>query len=132
MVKKGFMTLNAGKDLMRDPNCPAFVKDEVAALESKWNDCCRKTMNRLSDLNENGRYRAIHLHLQCLSVVMKMPAKATISLLALTSLGDATQMGMFLLVLHQPRNLQKVQPLPLFWEFVQQTLPLQTSLSLNH
>jgi hypothetical protein len=55
-----------------------------------------------------------------------MPAKATVSLLALTSLGDATQMGMFLLVLHHPRNLQEVQPLPLFWEFAQQTLPMLT------
>jgi hypothetical protein len=48
-------------------------------------------------------------------------SKSTISLLALTSLGDATQMGMFLLVLHRQRNLQEVHPLPQFWEFAQQT-----------
>jgi nesprin-1 len=47
--------LQRGKDLMRDPNCPAFVRDEVAALESKWNDSCRKSMNRLNDLNDNAR-----------------------------------------------------------------------------
>ena len=47
--------LQRGKDLMRDPNCPIFVKDEVAALEQKWNNCCRKSIVRLSDLNENGR-----------------------------------------------------------------------------
>ena len=47
--------LQRGKDLMRDPNCPVFVREEVAALESRWNDCCRKSMNRLNDLNENGR-----------------------------------------------------------------------------
>jgi hypothetical protein len=50
-----------------------------------------------------------------------MPAKATVSLLALTSLGDAIQMEMFLLVLHRPRNLQEVHPLLQFWEFAQQT-----------
>jgi nesprin-1 len=47
--------LQRGKDLIRDPNCPSFVRDEVAALELKWNDCCRKSMNRLNDLRDNAR-----------------------------------------------------------------------------
>ena len=48
--------LQRGKDLLRDPNSPPFLKDDVLALESKWNECCRKSMNRLNDLKDNARY----------------------------------------------------------------------------
>ena len=47
--------LQRGKDLLRDPNCPPFLKDDVAALELKWNNCCRKSLNRLNDLKDNAR-----------------------------------------------------------------------------
>lgn len=47
--------LQRGKDLIKDPNCPQFLKEEVALLEQKWSDCCQLSNSKLGDLKEHSR-----------------------------------------------------------------------------
>lgn len=47
--------LQRGKDLIKDPHCPGFLKEEVALLEQKWSDCCQLSNSKLGDLKEHSR-----------------------------------------------------------------------------
>eukprot|EP00095_Tigriopus_kingsejongensis_P001452 maker-scaffold207_size258870-snap-gene-1.17 protein:Tk01452 transcript:maker-scaffold207_size258870-snap-gene-1.17-mRNA-1 annotation:"PREDICTED: nesprin-1-like" len=44
--------LQKGLDLMRDPKAPPFLKEEVKALESMWNDCYSRCVERRKNFTE--------------------------------------------------------------------------------
>ena len=45
--------LQKGKELLRDPNCPEFVKSESRKLESSWGECNGRCSERLKALKEH-------------------------------------------------------------------------------
>lgn len=56
--------LQRGKDLSRDNNAPAFIKEEVNNLESGWNEAYGQTLDKLKKL-KGGCASVFWTHILC-------------------------------------------------------------------